>query len=199
MNRQTLAVVGDFTNLVHCEAVANAVVTMHYDGPKMASTAVFKIMTPCPVISDSPVWCRSAPPAPSLKRAVRLSLAGSSSPSATTNRSRKRTRSVRSSRAAVTLPRPLSPTVKGRAPRKRCTPVPTARCISRSGKCWWQCAKGPKWQDHKDHSATGCWSGNITRLAGWRASDLTLRKLPLQGKVQKRIVRPAVRGVPQWP
>jgi hypothetical protein len=21
--------------------------------------------------------------------------------------------------------------------------------------CWWRWAKGPKWQDHKDHSATG--------------------------------------------
>ena len=69
----------------------------------------------------------------------------------------------------------------------------------KSYQCWWQCAKGPFWQDHKDHSGTGCWSGNITRLAGWRDSDLTLRKLPLQGKVQKRIVRPAARGVPQWP
>jgi hypothetical protein len=37
-------------------------------------------------------------------------------------------------------------------------------------------------------------SGNITRLAGWRAGDLTLRELPLEGKVQKRIVRPAARG-----
>ena len=33
-----------------------------------------------------------------------------------------------------------------------------------------------------------------TRLAGWRAGDLTLRELPPQGKVQKRIVRPAARG-----
>ena len=24
--------------------------------------------------------------------------------------------------------------------------------------CWWQCAKGPFWQDHKDHSGTRCWS-----------------------------------------
>ena len=23
------------------------------------------------------------------------------------------------------------------------------------GACWWQWAKGPKWQDHKDHTATG--------------------------------------------
>jgi hypothetical protein len=37
-------------------------------------------------------------------------------------------------------------------------------------------------------------SGNVTSLAGWRASDLTLRELPPQGKVQKRIVRLAARG-----
>jgi len=49
-------------------------------------------------------------------------------------------------------------------------------------KCWWQCAKGPFWQDHKDHSGTGCWSGNITRLAGWRASDLTYESYPCKEK-----------------
>jgi hypothetical protein len=48
--------------------------------------------------------------------------------------------------------------------------------------CWWQCAKGPFWQDHKDHSGTGCWSGNITRLAGWRASDLTYESYPCKEK-----------------
>jgi hypothetical protein len=32
--------------------------------------------------------------------------------------------------------------------------------------------RGPKWQYHKDHSATGCWSGNITWLARQRR-DLT--------------------------
>jgi hypothetical protein len=37
-------------------------------------------------------------------------------------------------------------------------------------------------------------SGNITRLAGWRAGDLTLRELPPEGKVQRRIARPAARG-----
>jgi hypothetical protein len=50
------------------------------------------------------------------------------------------------------------------------------------GQCWWQCAKGPFWQDHKDHSGTGCWSGNITRLAGWRASDLTYESYPCKEK-----------------
>src|ERR1700721_796153 len=49
-------------------------------------------------------------------------------------------------------------------------------------KCWRQCAKGPFWQDHKDHSGTGCWSGNITRLAGWRASDLTYESYPCKEK-----------------
>jgi hypothetical protein len=37
----------------------------------------------------------------------------------------------------------------------------------------------------------------ITRLAGRRAGDLTLRELPLQGKVQKRIVRAAAREMPE--
>jgi hypothetical protein len=52
----------------------------------------------------------------------------------------------------------------------------------RNEMCWWQCAKGPFWQDHKDHSGTGCWSGNITRLAGWRASDLTYESYPCKEK-----------------
>jgi hypothetical protein len=40
LNPQTLAVVGDFTNSMHCGAVVDAVVALV--GPKMASTAVFR-------------------------------------------------------------------------------------------------------------------------------------------------------------
>jgi hypothetical protein len=61
-------------------------------------------------------------------------------------------------------------------------------------ECWWQWAKGPKWQTTRTTLPLVDGGGNITRLAVWRASELTLCELSLQGKVQKRIVRAAARG-----
>ena len=51
--------------------------------------------------------------------------------------------------------------------------------------------QGPLWQwllERKYHQA-----GKLAR------QGLDLRELPLQGKVQKRIVRGATRGLPKWP
>jgi hypothetical protein len=39
---------------------------------------------------------------------------------------------------------------------------------------WWQCAKGPKWRTTKTTLPLVDGSRNITRLAGWRAGDMTL-------------------------
>ena len=61
-------------------------------------------------------------------------------------------------------------------------------------KIWWQCAKGPKWRTTRTTLPLIDGSGNIIRLAGWRADELTLRELPPQGKAQMRIVTPAARG-----
>ena len=63
-----------------------------------------------------------------------------------------------------------------------------------STSCWWQRAKGPQLRTTRTTLPLVDGSGNITRLAGWRAGDLTLRALPLEGKAQKRIVRPAALG-----
>jgi hypothetical protein len=55
-------------------------------------------------------------------------------------------------------------------------------------QCWWQCAEGPKWQDHKDHSAT--WLMAAERSPGWQVGAPAIgasRELPRQGKVQKQI------------
>ena len=59
--------------------------------------------------------------------------------------------------------------------------------------CSWQRVKGPKWRTTRTTLQLVDGSGNITRLTGWRVGDLILRELPLQGKVQKRIVGPAAR------
>ena len=61
-------------------------------------------------------------------------------------------------------------------------------------RCWRQCAKGPRWRTTRTTLPLVDGSRNITRLAGWRAGDLTLCELLLQGKVQKRIGRAAARG-----
>ena len=64
-----------------------------------------------------------------------------------------------------------------------------------STSCWRQRAKGPQqWRTTRTTLPLVDGSGNITRLAGWRAGDFTLRALPLEGKAQKRIVRPAALG-----
>ena len=55
---------------------------------------------------------------------------------------------------------------------------------------WWQYAKGPNWRTTRTTLPLIGGGGSITRLTGWRALDFTVSELPLEGKVQKRIVRP---------